>query len=532
VDIKQLIGQKLMLAFEGKQAPSAEIVATLRNYQPAGLTLFRDLNIDRPEQVRGLTDALQHLAHDDGLPPLLIAADQEGGQLMAVGEGVTQLPGNMALGAAGAAELSRRAGEVLGRELAAMGINVLYAPVCDVNVNPHNPVIGIRSFGERPEDVAGHAAAMVEGIQSHGVAATAKHFPGHGDTSTDSHLGFQTVPHSKKRLQTVELPPFRAAIRAGCKLIMSAHIGLPAIDRDGDIPATLSYTILGEILREEMRFPGVIISDAMDMQAVRQGSDLGEQAVKAVSAGIDLLLLTNNPDDHQRVHDSLLQALQKGALDRDALEASVGRILSLKSWLKEHTIQPEPDVIGCAEHLAVAVEIAERSITLVRDQANLLPLIPSTKQRIAVVLPEPRDLTPADTSSTVSISLADAMRVYHPHVDEFVVPHAPDEIDFTELRQHLGSCDLILLGTIDAFGNPEWARFVKNVLSLGVSTIVVALRLPYDLAAFPEARTYLCTYGILAPSMQALAKALFGQIPFMGSLPVSIPDLYPTGYSE
>ena len=532
MDNQDIIGQKLLLAFKGRQAPAPAIVSALQRYRPAGFTLFRYLNIDNPVQVRQLTGALQRLAVNIGLPPLLIAADQEGGQLMAVGEGATPLPGNMALGAAGSSDLSRKAGEVLGRELAAMGINVIYAPVCDVNVNPHNPVIGIRSFGEFPEDVARHAASMIAGIQSAGVAATAKHFPGHGDTSADSHHGFQTVPHSKERLQTVEFPPFRAAIKAGCKLIMSAHIGLPAIDGEEAPPATLSSTILRGILREEMQYQGLIVSDAMDMKAIRQGPALGEQAVKAVSAGVDLLLLNNDPDDHRCVHASLLQALQNGSLDHDVMATSRERILSLKRWLKAHDTLPEPDVIGCSEHLAVAKEIAERSITLVRDRANLLPLNLTADQRIAVVLPEPSDLTPADTSSTVSISLADAMRVYHAHVDEFSVPHAPSETDCAALQQKLATYDLIVLGTINAYGNPELARLVKIIISMNIPTVVAALRLPYDLASFPQAPVYVCSYGILEPSMQALAKALFGKIPFQGRLPVSIPDLYPLGHGE
>ncbi len=226
---------------------------------------------------------------------------------MAVGEGTTQLPGNMALGATGSAELARKAGEVLGQELAAMGINVNYAPSCDVNINPQNPVIGIRSFGENPEDVARLAGAMIEGIQSQGVAATAKHFPGHGDTAGDSHHGLPSVPHNIERLEQVEFPPFRAAIDADVKLMMTAHLALPALDGPDAPPATLSRRILHGLLREELGFEGVIVTDAMDMGAIRQGKALGEDAVRAVAAGADLLLLTSNPDDQRCVYESLLK---------------------------------------------------------------------------------------------------------------------------------------------------------------------------------------------------------------------------------
>jgi len=524
VNIEESIGQKILLAFKGKEA-SPEIITALNNYRPGGLTLFRSFNIDQPAQVRRLTDSLQRLALDLGLPPLLIGVDQEGGQLMAIGEGTTPLPGNMALGATGSTELARKAGAVLGQELAAMGVNVNYVPSCDVNINPYNPVIGTRSFGESPEAVARLASAMIEGIQSTGVASTAKHFPGHGDTGSDSHHGLPSLPHSLERLQQVEFPPFQAAIAAGVKLVMTAHLALPALDGPDAPPATLSRRILHELLREELGFNGVTVTDAMDMKAIRQGDALGEDALRAAAAGADLLLLTSNSDDHQHVHKSLLQALQNGQLEREAASTSVERILSLKRWLAGQT-QPDLSVVGCDAHQAVASEIAERSLTLVRNDAGLLPLRLKPEARIAVVVPKPIDLTPADTSSYVMPALATALRQYHPEVDEYVLSYAPEAKEITGLLERLGNYDILILGTLNAYASPNQAEFVRQALKLGIPTVVVALRLPYDLAAFPEAQTYVCTYSILEPSMQALAKALFGKIAFRGQLPVSIPGLY------
>ena len=285
-----------MLAFRGKDELSFEIRQAIKKFKPAGITLFRSHNIDNPQQVKRLTALLQSASHEAGLAPLLIATDQEGGQLMAIGNGTTPLPGNMALGASGSADLARRAGEVLGRELAAMGINVNYAPCCDVNSNPKNPGIGIRSFGENSSMVAEMASAMVLGIQSAGVAACAKHFPGHGDTATDSHLGLPVVPHSLDRLRKVEFPPFEFAIRSGTKMVMTAHLALPAIDGLNAPPATLSPAILKNLLRGQLGFDGVIITDAMDMHAIPQGKALGANAVRAALAGADLLLLTTDPE--------------------------------------------------------------------------------------------------------------------------------------------------------------------------------------------------------------------------------------------
>jgi beta-N-acetylhexosaminidase len=465
-----------------------------------------------------------------GLPPLLIATDQEGGQLMAVGAS-TPLPGNMALGATGSEALARRAGEVLGCEMAALGVNVDYAPCVDVNSNPRNPVVGVRSFGEDPNLAARLGAAMVAGIQSQGVAATAKHFPGHGDTASDSHHGLPVVPHSLERLRVMEFVPFRACVEAGTKLVMTAHLGLPAIDGPDAPPATLSANVLKGILRRVIGFEGVIVTDALDMHAIRQGEALGGEAVRAANAGADLLLVTANPQDQRCVHAALTRAAQRSAIDVVELMASVQRVVELKAWLKKAGQMPELSVIASAEHLRVAQEIAQESITLVRDQSNLLPLRLRAEERIAVILPKPLDLTPADTSSYVTPKLAEALRLYHAGVDEFIVPHAPAAGDIDAIMQLLPQYGLIIIGTLNAFDQPGQSALVRTVLASGVRTLVLALRLPYDLAAFPEAPVYLCTYSLLEPSMRAVAAAIFGHGGMPGRLPVAIPGLYQSGFS-
>ncbi len=520
--IEQAVGQHLLLAFEGKRLP-ARIQEAIQKYKPGGFTLFRSLNIDDPGQVRKLTGALQEAARRAGMAPLLIALDQEGGQLMAVGEGVTQLPGNMALGATGSADLARRAGQVLGTELAAMGVNLNYAPSCDVNINPQNPVIGVRSFGEDPGEVGRLGAALVEGIQSAGIAATAKHFPGHGDTSGDSHHGLPSLAHSLERLRQVELPPFEAAIQAGVKLIMTAHLALPALDGPEAPPATLSSSVLTGLLRGKLGFEGVIVTDAMDMGAIRQGEALIEESIRAIKAGADLLLLTSSAADYRNVYEGMLDATREGAFDAAMLSDSLKRILELKRWLGGQLAAPDLDVIGCAAHRAVADEIAERSITLVRDRDGMIPVRLASSQRIAVVIPRPVDLTPADTSSYVLPALAGSIRHYHAAVDEFILPQAPGEQDIAALLPRLAEYQLVVLGTLNAFQQPAQATLVRQALKANPRTIVVAMRLPYDLAAFPEAPAYVCTYSILEPSMRALAAALFGRKIFSGRLPVTIP---------
>ncbi len=524
MNLEHLIGQKLLFAFHGKEPLSPEIIEAFKKYHPSGISLFRSLNIGTPTQVRALTNSLQRLARDLNLPRLLIATDQEGGQLMAIGDG-TPLPGNMALGATRSAELARKAGEVLGRELSALGINVNYAPCADVNINPQNPVVGVRSFGEDPRLVAELTAAMIEGIQSQGVASTVKHFPGHGDTASDSHHGLGTVPHSLERLRAVELPPFATALKADVKLVMTAHLGITSIDGPDAPPATLSPKIINGLLRRDLGFDGVVITDAMDMKAIRQGELLGEESLRAAKAGADLLLVTSDPLDQTRAFEGLMQGFQTGQLAMDELQTSVERISQLKKWISEHSMLHDLAVIRSAEHMKVADEIAARSITLVRDHNNYLPLKLESDQRIAVIVPKPQDLTPADTSSYIQPNLAESIREYHPRVDEFVIPYFPSEQEATSVLERVREYDVIVMGTINAYSEVKQAEYVRKLLEVDKPVTVIAMRLPYDLASFPQASTFICTYSILAPSMRAVAKALFGQGEMKGRLPVSIPGL-------
>jgi beta-N-acetylhexosaminidase len=524
VDLEHLIGQKLLLAFRGKENLSPEIVQAFQKYHPSGVTLFRPFNMESPAQIKSLTQSLQNLARELGLPPLLIATDQEGGQLMAFGDG-TPLPGNMALGATRSPELARKAGKVLGRELAALGINVNYAPCADVNINPNNPVVGVRSFGEDPNLVGELAAAMVEGIQSQGVVATVKHFPGHGDTASDSHHGLGTVPHSRERLHAVELTPFRSALQADAKLVMTAHLGIPSIDGENAPPATLSPNIITGLLRQELGYNGVVITDAMDMRAIRQGELLREDCLRAAQAGADILLMTTDPLDQTRAFESLLQGAKSGQLSQENLQASVDRIMQLKNWLAEKATSPDLSVIQCEEHMQVANEIAEKSITLVRDEKKYLPLKLEAGKRMAVIIPVPQDLTPADTSSYIQPKLAESIREYHAQTDEFKIPLAPGAEESAKILEQVRGYDVIVMGTINAFAEEKQAEFVRRLLLTEKPVIIIALRLPYDLAVFPQASTFVCTYSIQEPSMRAVAKAVFGYSEMTGRLPVSIPGL-------
>lgn len=523
------IGHKLLLGFLGTDAPP-HILRWLAERPLGGFTLFRYRNIENPAQIRQLTSSLQQAAHSAGYPPLLICADQEGGQLQALGSALTPFPGNMALGATGDVDLAYQMGLAMGRECAALGVNVDYAPSCDVNSNPQNPVIGIRSFGEDAGQVARLAAAMAQGLQAAGVVSAVKHFPGHGDTVTDSHDGIPVLAHDEERLWDVELRPFTAAIDAGAKIVMSAHVGIPALNNGRIIPSTLSPAVLQGLLRQKMNFQGVILSDAMDMSAIAQDEGFVGDALTAVRAGVDMLLMTDNSALQEATYQGLVAGVEQDTLDQLQMKHSVQRILALKQWIAAQT-QPDLEVVGCQPHRALAQEIANRAVTLVRDEAGLLPLGLPANGRIALIVPEFQNLTPADTSASEKMTLGSALRKYHPYVDEYIVPQRPCESIISTFRERIEQYDLVIIGTIEAVRQPEQAALVNALLDTAVPLIVVALRTPYDLAVFPRAQTYACTYSIQEPAMQAVAAALWGEIPFQGKLPVQIPGLYPVGFS-
>jgi beta-N-acetylhexosaminidase len=525
---------RLMLAFKGTTVPSW-LGERLAAEPAAGVTLFRAPNLRNPRQVRRLTTGLQAAARrrsgGDGLP-LLIAADQEGGQLLALGDGFTPFGGPMAIGATDDAGLAERVGRAIGRELRAVGVNVDYAPVLDVAVNPANPALGIRAFGDDANSVGRLAAAWLGGLQSAGVAGVGKHFPGAGAASEDPHLELAMVDQPRARLDAVELAPFRAAIAAGVQMVMSGHFASPGLTGSRTLPATLSRRVMDDVLRHDLGFHGVAITDALDMHALPQDATQAVDVLAAVSAGVDLLLATPDRRALRRIEAALRRAGDVGLLEPEAVRTSAVRITGLRRWLAGFE-DPGLEVVGYAEHAALARELATRSLTLVRDAALLLPLHLSPDARLLAIMPAPRDLTPADTSSFVRPGFAEALRERHRAVDEIVTAHPPTDVEVASILARAGSYDAIVVGTISATPGSSQAALVDGLLATGRPVITVALRTPWDLAAYPRAGTHACTYSILPESMAALAAALLGETagpPFPGRLPVAIEGLAARGH--
>jgi beta-N-acetylhexosaminidase len=512
----------LMLAFEGTEVPPW-LTDRLGTSPPAGVTLFREWNMGSPEETAELTAQLQ--SENSAQIPLLIAADQEGGQLLGI-TGSTPFAGNMALGATGDHDLVFRVTQAMGREMRAVGINVNYAPCADVATQADNPSLGIRSFGDDPTTVATMTAASVEGFISAGVLPTVKHFPGKGEALVDPHYDLPTLDLDRDRLDTVELPPFNAAFRAGVQLLMIGHYVVPAITGSTDIPIAATEKGIDGFIRAELGYEGVIITDALDMGALDQGPAQVVEIIAMMRAGVDLLLCMPDPGLQERVRTALEMGFSRGLIPEERLHASRARIEHIRSGLSVDG--HDPNLVGSAEHERLASELALRATTLVRDDAGLLPLQIPPGTRMLSLEPQPSNVTPADTTALYQPCLAPALRSHHQPVTGIVYPHEPDHNDITSAVEAAADHDLIVVGTVTATSGQS--ALVHALLMTGKPVVTVALRTPFDLAHYPGATTHICTYSSHQPSMEALAASIFGQSGFPGRLPAAILDMYTTGH--
>ncbi|WP_152361129.1 glycoside hydrolase family 3 protein [Microlunatus speluncae] len=529
LSLEQLVGQLLVPYVTGATVDTAapenrerfgvdtpaEVIKTL---QPGGVIYFAwSGNVDRPEQTAELSAGLQRIALDDHGPQigLMIATDQENGIVVRLKEPVTQFPGAMALGAiAGDAGRSRDCYRITGRELRAVGINADYAPDGDVNVNPANPVIGVRSFGSDPDRVSEHVVASIHGLQQDaGISASVKHFPGHGDSAVDSHSDLPVITHDRATWERVDAPPFRAAIAAGVDLVMSAHLSFPAFDPSGD-PATLSRPVITGLLRDELGYQGVITTDALDMQGVRTRYPDGEVAVRAIEAGIDHLL---DPPQPLVARDALLQAVREGRLSEERIAASVRRILSVK-WDRGYATGPDPDrpelsIIGSDEHRAVATSIAREAITIVRDDASLIPLAAGS----VLVTGWGDAAVPRLAAGLRSASESGIVRV-----EELITGPEPSAGTIGAAVALAVAVDRVVLVTSSAWRNPPQQALAAALVAANPRLVVVSARDPYDLSVLPATGTLITGYSALPATLDAVTEVLLGRDAAPGHLPVEL----------
>lgn len=510
------IGDHVLLGFEGTTLPP-EVAEELSGGTGHGVTLFRHANVETAAQVRELTDHVRRAAGR----PVLACADQEGGQFLGLGPDTTPFAGNLALGAADDPDLTRRVAAAMGAEVRACGVDVDYAPVCDLLTTPTNPGLGIRTFGDDPDHVGRHAAAFTAGLAESGAIACAKHFPGKGDATVDSHHVLPVLDHDVTRLREVELVPFRAALAAGAGMVMSSHAAYPAVTGRGDLPATLSPAVLGDLLRGELGFRGVTVTDAIDMKALGQGAAQVVDAVVALRAGADLLLMTAEPGQRARVLVGLRQAVARGLLDPAELSAAAARVAALAATTT--AARPDPDVVGCASHQQLAADLARRAVTLLRDPGGLLPL--SAASRVLAVMPRPFDRTPADTSSTVPPLLAPALARRFTSVDAHVVEPDPTVDEVAAVVRAAADVDVVVVGLVDGHAAAGQIALVDALVDARIPVVSLSLRVPLDATLVPATTTHLCTYGVLAPSMHAVADALVGTAAITGRLPAALGPL-------
>jgi len=532
--LREKAAQLLMVAFYG-DAPNTqgkayqEYAALVRDVRVGGLIVLNRVKngvVQKadPYQMASFLNRMQRLAK----VPLLVGGDFERGASMRM-TSTTQFPHLMAYGAANDLEATRQLGAATAREARAMGVHWVFAPDADVNNNPDNPIINIRSASEDPQRVAAHVKAFLEGARSEPaseVLTTVKHFPGHGDTATDTHIGLGVVSAPRERMDQVELVPFKAAIEAGVDSVMSAHLHVVAYEPE-PVPGTVSPKILTGLLKEQLGFRGLVTTDAMDMQGLTKQYSPGEAAVRAVEAGADLLLV---PADARASIKGLVAAVESGRLSEKRLDESVSKLLAAKLRLKLDKkrlvdLEALSEVLESPEDEASAQRVAEKALTLLKNDGELLPL-KSPAKSCAYVLA-------AGRFSTQGRDFVDFLRQRMPALKTQLLDPQLPESEFEALVQGSTNCDAIVVAayvTASAYrGNVALAGhypfFMDRLMATGKPLAFVAFGNPYLLRSYPQVAAYLATYSTVLPSELAVVKALAGEIEVNGKLNVTIPGV-------
>ena len=506
----------------------------VRDLQVGGLivlnrVVYGSVRNAEPFAMASFLNQMQRMA----LVPLIVAADLERGASMRVAN-TTKFPHNMAYGAARDLAASRAEGLATARESRALGIHWIFAPVADVNNNAGNPVINIRSYGEKASDVAAHVEAYIEGAHSdpaNRVLVCAKHFPGHGDTAVDSHLGLGTISGDRKRLDEVELVPFRAAIRKGVDSVMTAHLAIPSVEPEA-IPATVSQAVLTGLLRKELGFQGIIVTDAMDMRGLTKIFPAGEAGVRALIAGADVLLMPANPIE---VISAVIKAVETGRVSRKRLDESVIKLLNAKVRLGLHqkkfvNLESANEVLEAPETEASAQSVADHAVTLVRNDKDLFPAASTAAASCLFILTESR-------RNPQGLRLLDEVKSRAPEMKIVTLDPALPEAALTEAGGKAAGCRNVYVAafaSVSAYAGDTplsgaFAPFVAKLLEGAAPVGLISLGNPYLIRSFPNVAAYLTTFSTAPASEAAAVKALFGEIPLTGRLPVTIPGIAEIG---
>ena len=527
--LEEKIGQLIGCRYTGAFFPEdSDALASLKDLivrsKIGGLAIF----LGDAYETAHLNNELQSLAR----VPLLIGSDFERGAGTQI-TGATLYPTLMAVGATGSEEIAYQMGRATAEEGRALGVHMTYAPVVDVNINPDNPIINTRAIGEDPEMVSRLAEAFIRGCQEHGMLATAKHFPGHGDTDQDSHSVLPTIAAGRDRLDRVELYPFRKAIEAGVGAIMVSHLSVPALDPTPNLPSSLSSAILTGLLRKTMGFRGLIVTDAMEMGGVTSLFSPTEAALRAILAGVDMVLLPLEP---AKVVEFLIDAAKRGTLPMSRVDESVGRILEAKARIGLHRqrlvdIGALPRKLGSKIRQKEARTAFEKAATLVKNEGGLLPLAPGGR-KITVL-----SLSSDAADYFAGRTFGEAVRKKAPgtpvlYADANTGTETLDEVYFKASEADVVLCAVFssLRAWKGSVGlDPRHVDLIRILAAEGRTVVVVNFGSPYLLKSFPEVAGYLCLYRNTTQAQDVAARVLFGEIPVTGKLPVSLPGLYPAG---
>lgn len=518
-DLRALVGQSMMLRFEGPVfTPAAR--AALHEIRPGGVILFAD-NITSREQIHTLTAELQAEATALGLPPLLIAADQEGGIVSRLPASMVTPPGAMAHSALNDPALAEQSARITGRQLREVGINVNFAPVVDVNNNPRNPVIRTRSFGDTVEQVIDGALATIQGLTAERVISCVKHFPGHGDTHVDSHLGLPVISHSLERLHEIELAPFRAAIAAGVPAVMTTHIVFPVLDDD---PATLSRPILTGLLREILGFDGVIFTDSLSMDAINDRYGLEDTAIRCKAAGVDVLESNESLDKQLVRFRALVAAAEQGTIPLSAFTSTVDRLARLRTAFDLTT--PTPPLPPADPALRLAAEDIAAGTIIVPGDERFRPL-GQNEPALVIDFQRLRSSEAEDPFNRGGI-IRDGITALLPATRVVTISHEPQGHEVIQATQAARQAQTLVVMTRDATDfsyQVELARKAIDQLPAGASIIHVALRGPYDAGILGAVDTTILTFGDPAVTLTALVRVLAGETIPSGMLRIALPHL-------
>lgn len=536
MSLDQKIAQLFVVSVWGKSADEAHPTnqanygvdtpaQVIQKYGVGGVIYFNNSgtdNVDNPAQIAALSNGLQRAAtHSNTRIPLIVAIDQEGGNVTRLESPATEFPASMAIGAGRSTRDAKTIATINGHELRAMGINQNFAPVSDVNSNPDNPVIGARSFSSHPDLVSKLVTAEIDGYQESGkpnqtVSSSAKHFPGHGDASTDSHTQLPNIDRTEAEWRATDLPPFRAAIKAGIDSIMTAHIQVPSLDPTG-VPATLSHHIMTDLLRNELKFKGVIVSDALGMGGANVFPP-EEIPVMAIEAGVDQLLM---PPNLQLALDSIKAAVGSGRLTERRIDQSVLRILTLKikrgiltsPYADERKVAKQ---VGTPDHIATVQRISDRTTTVIRNDASVVPFAGNPGKVLVTGI--------GDTVVTARSPqwLADSLNRRGATATALPTGSSPSATTIANAVTAANASDVVVVLTNNLKDRTSQRNLLSALLATGKPVIAVASQIPYD-AGYVDAPTWLATYSWRAMSMESLAKVLFGEVSPVGKLPVDIP---------